>query len=291
MFWIIPIGLITALILFFLFRKWFDQREQKVHEVADLPNLWYALDQVRAAVEPLEACIDAMDWEQVGQRFEQYCDARAQFLGYLNQLPWWPQLNDTERLVALLLMRFRSTTDIAEAAELAPGYVNNVRSTLREKLGLAVDVDLSEHLMHEASSLVLRIAPTFERSGAESNELEALRMEVKRVQSQRNMTEANQAKMLGLVLKLGQQLPDLNAMTGSLNWTALQAFGFTSSERQIAELLVRGYSNGSIADILECSMSRVYQCRGSIRTKLNISRIEPLAEHLRSLVGPSDSKR
>ncbi len=270
---------------------WFDQREQKVRQVDDLPNLWKALDQVFVAVEPLEACIDKMDWEHMGQHFEQYCDARAQFLGYLNQLPWWPQLNDTERLVALMLMRFRSTSDIAEAAELAPGYVNNVRSTLREKLGLAVNVDLSEHLMHEASTLVLRIAPTLERSGAGSTELEALRKEVKRVQSQRNMTEANQAKMLGMLVKLRQQLPDVNAMSGSLNWTALQAFGFTSTERQIAELLVRGYSNGSIAEILGCSMSRVYQCRGSIRTKLNISRVASLAEHLRSLVGTSDSKR
>ena len=243
------------------------------------------------SVMHLESSIDSGHWGQVATHFEQFSDARAQFLGYLHQFQWWPKLNDTERLVALLLMRFRSTKDISEAAELSAAYVNNVRSILREKLGLAVDVDLSEFLIQEASNLVLRIAQPMEERTPHSNDMEALRNEVKRVQSQRNITEANQAKMLRMLVKLSQQLPDLNAMSGSMNWAALQPFGLTPTERQVVELLVRGYSNGSIANILECSMSRIYQCRGAIRSKLNISRIEPLAEHLRSVVGKKDSGR
>lgn len=280
-----------AITLFFLFRKWLNQREQNVQRVEDLPSLLSSLHHVRVALARLESCIDSGDWEQVSACFEQFSDARAQFLGYLNQLPWWSQLNDTERLVALLLMRFRSTKDIAEVAEFSPSYVNNVRSILREKLGLEADVDLSEYLIQQASDLVLRIAQTKEGRPEHSSEFEELRKEVKRVQSQRNITQSNQANMLRLLVKLGQQLPDLNAMSGSLNWAALQHFGFTPTERQVVELVVRGYSNASIADILECSMSRIYQCRGSIRTKLNISRIEPLAEHLRSVVGRADSGR
>lgn len=250
-----------------------------------------SLHRVRVALVHLESCIDAGGWEQVSACFEKFSDARAEFLGYLNQLPWWPQLNDTERLVALLLMRFRSTKDIAEVAEFSPSYVNNVRSILREKLGLEVDVDLSEYLIQQASDLVLRIAQTGEGRPGHSNEFEELRTEVKRVQSQRHITPTNQANMLRLLMRLGQQLPDLNAMSGSLNWAALQPFGFTPTERHVVELLVRGYSNSSIAEILECSMSRIYQCRGSIRTKLNISRIEPLAEHLRLVVSRADSGR
>jgi DNA-binding CsgD family transcriptional regulator len=279
------------LTLFFLFRKSLNQREQNFQRVAELPTLLSSLDQVRMSVMHLESSIDSGHWGQVATHFEQFSDARAQFLGYLHQFQWWPKLNDTERLVALLLMRFRSTKDISEAAELSAAYVNNVRSILREKLGLAVDVDLSEFLIQEASNLVLRIAQPMEERTPHSNDMEALRNEVKRVQSQRNITEANQAKMLRMLVKLSQQLPDLNAMSGSMNWAALQPFGLTPTERQVVELLVRGYSNGSIANILECSMSRIYQCRGAIRSKLNISRIEPLAEHLRSVVGKKDSGR
>ena len=278
----------------FLFFKnslnWQEQLNAKLGDVA-LPSLLLVLEKINGIVKQMESAIDEGDWANLGMHLEQFIDARSQFLGYLHQLSWWPQLNDTERLVALLLMRHRSTKEIANSAGLTPAYVNNVRSVLRVKLELGVEEDLSEYLIQEASQLVLRIEQTSSAPAEISNELEALKQEVKRVQSQRSATRSNKSKMLQYLTKLSQQLPDLHALSGSMDWARLQHYGFTSTERYVIELLVRGYSNGSIAEVLDCSMSRVYQCRGAIRSKLGVSRLEPLAECLRAELHPNPERR
>lgn len=239
----------------------------------------------------MKAVIDSGDWESIEACFEQLNKAQFQFWGCLNQLSWWAKLNETERSVALMLMRFRSSKDIAEAAELSPRYVNNVRSILRKKLGLSTDVDLSEFLMQEASNLDLGFASNRTDAPQNFNDLGDLRAEVKRVKSQRHITTSNQAKMQQLLRKLSQQLPVLNDSSGCLDWAVLQGFGFTSTERQVIELLTDGYSNGSISDILGCSMSRLYQYRTAIRSKMGLSRFVKLEEHLRSLLKTNEQGR
>ena len=282
-FWVITIGMITALVFLYK-RNAFLKRLQEFQGVSDSPNLLFSLDQVHSANQRMKAVIDSGDWESIEACFEQLNKAQFQFLGCLNQLSWWAKLNETERSVALMLMRFRSSKDIAEAAELSPRYVNNVRSILREKLGLSTDVDLSEFLMQEASNLDLGFASNRTDAPQNFNDLGDLRTEVKRVKSQRHITTSNQAKMQQLLRKLSQQLPVLNASSGCLDWAVLQGFEFTSTERQVIELLTDGYSNGSISDILGCSMSRLYQHRAAIRSKMGLSRFVKLEEHLRSLL-------
>lgn len=282
--------MVTALVFLYK-RNAFLKRLQEFQGVSDSPNLVFYLDQVHSANQRMKAVIDSGDWESIEACFEQLNKAQFQFWGCLNQLSWWSKLNETERSVALMLMRFRSSKDIAEAAELSPRYVNNVRSILREKLGLSTDVDLSEFLMQEASNLDLGFASNRTDAPQNLNDLGDLRAEVKRVKSQRHITTSNQAKMQQLLRKLSQQLPVLNASSGCLDWAVLQGFGFTSTERQVIELLTDGYSNGSISDILGCSMSRLYQYRTAIRSKMGLSRFVKLEEHLRSLLKTNEQGR
>lgn len=181
------------------------------------------------------------------------------------------KISAREFQVLFLVMQERTSKEIANELHLSHSYVNNVRSSLRARLDLPTEMELSDFIGEHAVATLPTTGPNREGILVKYHEgLEALASFLK-ARPGAVLSAEDYEQVENILLQIRPWMPDQVQFDVEFDHPQLMRNRFTVKEWQVMQFIVRGYSSRSIRQALKCSRSNVYRIRGSLRAKLGLS--------------------